>query len=158
MRLQDVKSWTPNNKAAHVGLSYFMLFFPRLLCLLLLLHFHPKHQDVQVTKLCIPAYNFTGEHSTTPVKLHCTFQAFSCSQACTEKKKIDGTSFKIFLGSVTRREETCQGSSTELLALLASPTTQPSSRPRLLLERFSCILPRPFPSAKLYDFCISPLA
>lgn len=46
-----------------------------------------------------------------------------------KKKKIHGTSFKISLGSETRREEICQGSSTELLALLAPPITQSSSLP-----------------------------
>lgn len=133
----------------------FLLLF---LCPLLLLVFHPpspptsKHQDVQVTKLCIPACGFTGEHSKTPVKMHCTWTAFSRSQAYTGKP-FNGMSSKILLGSETRREKKiCQGSSTELLALLgllAPPSTWPlmSSSPS-----FKGVFLSPTQSASL---CIS---
>lgn len=136
MGLQDVKNHglliiKQHTTVLVISCSFFSPVHVSLLCL----HFRPEHQDVQVTTLCIAAYNFTGEHSTTPVNLHCTFPEFSCAQAYIEKNPFDGTSFKIFLGSETRREETCQGSSTELLALLAPPITQPSSLPPLL-EKF----------------------
>lgn len=149
------KSWTPNCKKAWGGLSWLMLFF-----FFPCVHYSawissppiPKHRDVQVTRLCIPAYSFTGQHSKTPAELHCTFPAFSCSQAYAEEP-FNGTSFKILLGSETRREKPCQGSSTELLApwaLLAPPFTPPISSSPSFKRVSYC--------PQSISTCVSPLA